>query len=188
MIPTMRAHCSAIALALLAFASPTFAQTMEFGCPAAGTTFTFDSGVKIVARGQQDMDCTMDTVGGKPFKVRGLLIANPSPDGVDTSSFIAALRPERLWPLKVGNKVEASYSVGGRSWSYILEVARYEKRLGPGDALFDAFVIEMNEVGAEGQRSVSRWWISPVEKYVIRFDSSDSNGRANRAVVTTIKK
>ena len=45
----------------------------------------------------------------------------------------------------------------------------------------------MNEVGNTGQRSISRWWISPVEKYVIRFDSSDSNGRANRAVVTSIK-
>jgi hypothetical protein len=188
MIPTMRAPCSAIALALVAFASPAVAQTMEFGCPDAGTTFTFDSGVNIVARGQSGMDCTMDVVGGKPFKVRGLLIANPSPDGGDTSSFIAALRPERLWPLKVGNKIEASYSVGGRSWTYILAVARYEKRLGPGDALFDTFVIEMNEVGSEGQRSVSRWWIAPVEKYVIRFDSSDSNGRANRAIVTTIKK
>jgi len=141
MIPNMRAPCSAIALALVAFAGPAAAQTMEFGCPDAGTTFTFDSGVNIVARGQSGMDCTMDVVGGKPFKVRGLLIANPSPDGGDTSSFIAALRPERLWPLKVGNKIEASYSIGGRSWTYILAVARYEKRLGPGDSLFDTFVI-----------------------------------------------
>ena len=127
-------------------------------------------------------------IGGPPFKVRGLLIANPSPDGSDTSAFIAALKPERLWPLAVGKKVEANYTVGGRSWHYILSVASYEKRMGPGDALFDTFVIEMNEQGDKGQRSISRWWVSPVEKYVIRFDSSDSNGGANRAIVTSIKR
>src|SRR5882672_6408360 len=140
MMPIMRACSPAIALALVAFAGPAFAQTMEFGCPELGTTFTFDSSISVVARGQEGMDCKMEIVGGAPFKVRGLLIANPSADGANTSSLIAALRPERLWPLKVGNKIEASYSVGGRSWTYILAVARYEKRLGPGDALFDTFV------------------------------------------------
>jgi hypothetical protein len=188
MIRTMRVLSLAAAMTFVALAVPAFGQTMEFGCPNPGTTFTFDSGVNIVARGQEGMDCKMEIVGGAPFKVRGLLIANPSPDGADTSSFIAALRPERLWPLKVGNKVEASYSAGGRSWNYILTVARYEKRLGPGDAQVDTFVIEMNEQGADGQRSISRWWVSPVEKYVIRFDSSDSTGKANRAIVTAIKR
>src|SRR6266481_5186779 len=178
MITTMRASCLAAALALAAFASPASGQTMEFGCPDPGTTFTYDSGVNVVARGQDGMDCKMEIVGGAPFKVRALLIANPSPDGADTSAFIAALRPERLWPLKVGNKIEASYSTGGRSWSYTLSVTSYEKRKGPGDALFDTFIVEMNEQGADGQRSISRYWVSPVEKYVLRFDSSDSNGRA----------
>jgi hypothetical protein len=98
------------------------------------------------------------------------------------------LRPERLWPLKVGNKIEAKYSSGGSSWNYVLSVASYQKRMGPGDALFDTFVVEMNEQGADGQRSISRYWVSPVEKYVIRFDSSDSTGRANRAIVTAIKR
>jgi hypothetical protein len=188
MIAAMRAFSLAIALTLAASASPALGQIMEFGCPSPGTTISFDSGTRLVSRGQDGMDCKMESADGKSFKVRGLLISSASPDGSDNSAFIAALKPERLWPLKVGNKIEASYSVGGRSWTYILAVARYEKRLGPGDALFDTFVIEMNEVGSEGQRSVSRWWISPVEKYVIRFDSSDSNGRANRAIVTTIKK
>jgi hypothetical protein len=188
MIATMRAFSISAVLIFAVFTGPALGQTMEFGCPSPGTTFSFDSGVNVVAREQDSMDCKMEVVGGAPFKVRGLLIANPSPDGADTSSFIAALRPERLWPLKVGNKIEASYSTGGRSWTYILTVARYEKRLGPGDAQFDTFVIEMNELGADGQRSISRWWVSPLEKYVIRFDSSDSTGRANRAVVTAIKK
>jgi hypothetical protein len=175
-------------LALTALAGAASAQTMSFGCPDPGTTFAFDSGTDIVARGQDEMDCKMEIVGGAAFKMRGLLIANPSPDGSDTSAFIAALKPERLWPLAVGKKVEANYSVGGRTWHYILSVARYEKRMGPGDALFDTFVIEMNEQGDKGQRSISRWWVSPVEKYVIRFDWSDSNGGANRAVVTSIKR
>src|ERR1044071_9428804 len=103
MIATMRASCFAVVLALAALASPANGQTMEFGCPTPGTTFPYDSGVNVVARGQDGMDCRMEIVGGKPFKVRGLLIANPSPDGADTSAFIAALRPERLWPLQAGN-------------------------------------------------------------------------------------
>jgi hypothetical protein len=177
-----------LAFVLTAFAGAVSAQTMEFACPSPGTTFAFDSGTNIVARGQEEMDCKMEVVGGPAFKVRGLLIANPSPDGSDTSAFIAALKPERLWPLAVGKKVEADYSIGGRTWHYILNVASYEKRMGPGDALFDTFVIEMNEQGDKGQRSISRWWVSPVEKYVIRFDSSDSNGGANRAIVTSIKR
>lgn len=187
MITPMRRSCLAVALALATFASPASGQTMEFDCPAPGTTFTYDSGVKVVARGQDGMDCRMEIVGGKPFKIRGLLIANPSPDGADTSAFIAALRPERLWPLKVGNKIEASYSVGGKTWTYILSVARQEKKAGPGGALFDTFLVEMNEQGDGGFRSLSRWWISPAAKYFIQFDASNSTGTSNRAVVTEIK-
>jgi hypothetical protein len=187
MIAAMRASFLALIAALCGPSAPSYGQTMEFACPDSGTTITFDSAVSVVARGQEGMDCKIDVVGGAPFKLRALLIANPSPDGANTSAFIAAVRPERLWPLKVGNKIEASFSAGGRSWDYVLTVARYEKRLGPGDALFDTFVVEMSEVGNTGQRSISRWWISPLQKYVIRFDSSDSNGRANRAVVTSIK-
>ena len=80
------------------------AQTMEFACPDPGTTFTYDSGVKVVARGRDGMDCTMDRVGRKPFKLRALLFDNPSADGADLSAFLAALRPERLWPLE-GDKI-----------------------------------------------------------------------------------
>jgi hypothetical protein len=174
------------ALGLLAL--PASAQTMEFGCPKPGTTFVFDSGATITARAQDGMDCAMDIAGGTAFKVRALLFANPAPDGSDISAYLAALKPERLWPLQVGKKIEATYSAGGRSWSYVLNVVRFEKRMGPGDALFDAFVVEMNEQGDGGQRSVSRWWVSPVERYVLRFDWSDSNGGANRAVVTSIKR
>jgi hypothetical protein len=194
MIVAMRVSClAAFAGALLAFVplvvvSPASAQTMEFGCPDPGTTFTFDSGTSVVSRGRDNMDCNMEIVGGAPFKVRGLLIANPSPDGANTSAFIAAIKPERLWPLTVGNKIEANFSAGSRTWNYVLTVDRYEKRRGPADAMIDTFVVEMLEQGADGQRSISRWWVSPADKYVIRFDWSDSNGKANRAVVTTVKK
>ncbi len=184
----MRASCLAVALTLVAITSPAIGQTMEFACPSPGTIFTYDSGISVVARGQNGMDCNMENVGGKPFKVRALLISDPSSDGTNTSALIAALRPERLWPLKVGNRIEASYSAGGRSWNYILSVTSYEKRMGPGDALVDTFVVEMNEQGPDGQRSITRWWVSPVEKFVIRYDWSDSNGKANRAIVTNIKR
>jgi hypothetical protein len=176
------------AFAVAGLAGTAFAQTMEFGCPAAGTTFTYDSGTSVVARARDGMDCIMDTVGGQTFKVRALLFDNPAPDGSNTSAFISALKPERLWPLEVGKKIEASYSAGGRTWNYILSVPRTEKRMGPGDALFDAFVIEMNEQGPGGERSISRWWISPVEKFSLRYDWSSSAGKANRAVVTEVKR
>ena len=67
-------------------------------------------------------------------------------------------------------------------------MARYEKRTGPGDALIDTFVIEMNEQGDKGERSISRWWVSPADKYAIRFDFSDGSGNANRAVVTSVTR
>ncbi len=185
MTAAMRAF--SLVATLAAVASPAFGQTMEFGCPSPGTTISFDSGTRLVSRGQEGMDCKMESADGKSFKLRGLLISNLSPDGADNSAFAAALKPERLWPLKIGNKVEASYSVGGKSWTYILSVVRQEKKAGPGGALFDTFLVEMNEQGDGGFRSLSRWWISPAEKYFIQFDASNSNGTSNRAVVTAIK-
>jgi hypothetical protein len=185
MIRRMNVRLAALLAALLP-STLASAQTLEFACPDRGTTFTYDSGTRVVARGRDGMDCDMEIVGGKPYKLRALLFDNPSPDGNDTSAFIAALRPERLWPLQVGKKIEADYSAGGHTWHYILTVARTEKRSGPGDALTDTFVVEMNEQGDEGQRSITRWWIAPADKYAIRYDYSDGAGKANRAVVTRI--
>lgn len=164
------------------------AQIMEFDCPDPGTVFTYDSGVKVVVRGRDGMDCLMETIGGAPYKLRALLVDNPSPEGNDTTAYIAALRPERLWPLQIGKKVEALYSAGGGTWTYVLTVVRYEKRTGPGDKLIDTFLIEMNEHGEKGQRSISRWWISPADKFAIRYDFSDGAGKANRAVVITVTR
>jgi hypothetical protein len=188
MIHRMKTCLVPLLLAALLPSAIASAQTMDFACPDPGTTFTFDSGTKIVARAREGMVCNMDIVGGTPFKMHALMIANPSPDGADTSTFIAALRPERLWPLQVGKKIEARYSAGGQNWDYILTVARYEKRTGPGDALIDTFLIEMNEAGGKGERSISRWWISPADKYAVRFDYSDGSGRANRAIVTSVTR
>jgi len=129
-----------LSLALAVLPAVASAQTMEFGCPKPGTTFVFDSGTSMTARGQEGMDCIMQKSSGPTVKVRALLFDNPGADGKDTSAFIAALKPERLWPLQVGKKIEASYSAGGRTWNYILSVARVEKRPGPSEALFDAFV------------------------------------------------
>lgn len=175
------------ALLLVLFAGEAAAQTMAFGCPTPGTTFIFDNDTKVVARGQDGMDCKMETVDGGPFKMRALLIPNPGPDGSDTSAFLATLKPERLWPLSVGKKVEARHTTPQGSWSYILQVADYEQRSGPRGALVDTFVIELNEQGPENFRSLSRWWISPAEKYMIRFDATNSKQVSNRAVVTDIK-
>lgn len=186
MIGGMILRSAAVVLAALLPATVA-AQTMDFACPDPGTTFTYDSGVKVIARGRDGMDCNMDRVGGKPFKLRALLFDNPSPDGADMSAYINALRPERLWPLEVGRKIEARYSSGGGTWTYTLAVVRTEKRTGPGDRLIDTFLVEMNEHGDKGGRSVSRWWISPADKFAIRYDYSDGS-RANRAVVTSVTR
>lgn len=187
MIHRMRLRLAAGLLAALLPSTMTAAQTMDFACPDPGTTFTYDSGVKVVAKGRDGMDCTMEIVGGNPYKLRALLFDNPAPGGADMTAYVSALRPERLWPLAVGKKIEADYSAGGRTWHYILTVAAYEKRAGPGDALIDTFQIEMQEQGPGGQRSVSRWWISPADKFAIRYDYSDGS-RANRAVVTSVTR
>ena len=189
MIRAMRLPVAFAALSTALLCTSTVsAQTMAFACPDPGTTFTYDSGVKVVARGREGMDCTMDRVGGKPFKLRALLFDNPSADGADLTAYIAALRPERLWPLEVGKKIEASYKVGSGTWTYQLSVVRYERRTGPGDKMIDTFLIEMLETGDKGQRSISRWWISPADKFAIRYDFSDGAGKANRAVVTAVTK
>jgi hypothetical protein len=188
MIAGMKMRLAAVLTAALLSPAAANAQTMGFACPDPGTTFTYDSGTKVVARGRDGMDCTMEIVGGKPYKLRALLFDNPSPDGRDMSAFITALRPERLWPLEIGKKIEARYSAGGQSWNYVLTVVRYEKRTGPGDAMIDTFLIEMQEQGGDGHRAVSRWWISPADKFAIRFDYSDGSGRANRAIVTSVKR
>ncbi len=186
-LPALSVLFAALSVTLVT-AGGASAQTMEFACPDPGTTFTYDSGVKVVARGRSGMDCNMERVGGERFKLRALLFDNPSADGNDTTAYIAALRPERLWPLEAGKKIEASYKIGGGTWTYTLAVVRYERRTGPGEKMIDTFLIEMNETGDKGQRSVSRWWISPADKFAIRYDFSDGAGKANRAVVTEITR
>lgn len=188
MIGRMLLRSLPLAFAVVVLPGTVSAQTMEFACPTPGTTFAFDSGTTIVARGREGMDCKMELVGGKPFKVRALLFDNPAADGSDKTAFIEALKPERLWPLAIGKKIEATYNTGGRTWKYGLAVVRYEKRAGPDGTLFDAFVIEMNEQGDKGERSVSRWWISPAEKYALRFDWSNGAGAASRAIVTAVTR
>ena len=127
-----------LALGLAALSTAASAQTMEFGCPKPGTTFTLDSGANLVARGQDGMDCVMQNVGGPTFKVRALLFDNPGPDGKDTSAFIAAIKPERLWPLEVGKKIEATYSAGGKTWEMRYPDRRSLREVpGPGGALLE---------------------------------------------------
>jgi hypothetical protein len=190
MIAPMMMRLAAVLSAAFLPVSLAAAQTMEFACPAPGTTFTYDSGTKVVARGKDKdgIDCNMEIVGGKPYKLRALLFDNPAPDGANMTAFINALKPERLWPLEVGKKIEARYSAGGNSWTYTLTVVRYEKRPGPGDALVDTFLIEMLEQGRGEHRAVSRWWIAPADKFAIRYDFSDGAGKANRAIVTNVTR
>jgi hypothetical protein len=184
MIDAMTIRLAAVAMAALLLPATAGAQTMEFACPDPGTIFTYDSGTKVVARGKDGIDCNMEIVGGKPYKLRALLFDNPAPGGADMTAFINALKPERLWPLEVGKKIEARY----QNWAYTISVVRYEKRAGPGDATIDTFLIEMLEQGSGGQRAVSRWWISPADKFAIRYDFSDGAGAANRAVVTSVTR
>jgi hypothetical protein len=188
MIRSMMMRFVAVLSAAFLPVSLAAAQTMEFACPNPGTTFTYDSGTKVVAKGRDGMDCLMETVGRKPYKLRALLFDNPAPDGANMTAFINALKPERLWPLEVGKKIEAHYSAGGKSWNYTLQVVRYEKRNGPRDAPIDTFVIEMLEQGSGDHRAVSRWWIAPADKFAIRYDFSDGAGKANRAIVTDVSR
>lgn len=185
MILRLAASLAALLLPIVATAQ---SETLEFACPEPGTTFTYDSGLKVTARGRDGFDCLMETAEGKPYRLRALLFDNPSTGGADVSAFIAALRPERLWPLQPGKKIEADYSAGGSRWHYVLSVPGTERRTGPGDKLVDTFLVEMNEQGPGGQRSVSRWWIAPADRFAIRYDYNDGAGKANRALVTTVSR
>ena len=184
----MMKRLAAALAAVLLLPAMAGAQTMEFACPEPGTTFTYDSGVKVTAKGREGMDCLMQIVDGKPYKLRALLFDNPAPDGRDMTAYIDALKPERLWPLEIGRKIEARYSVGGRTWNYTLSVPKQEKRTGPGGALVEVFLVEMIEQAEKGGRSLSRYWISPKDRFVIAFDFSDGAGKATRARVTEITR
>ena len=85
----MRLAAALIAALLLPVAAG--AQTMEFGCPDPGTTFTYDSGVKVTAKGRDGMDCLMQIDDGKPYRLRALVFDNPAPDGRDMTAYIDAL-------------------------------------------------------------------------------------------------
>lgn len=166
---------------------PVAAQAMDFACPPPGTTIVFDSGVKAVARGKDGNDCVMEAVGAAPFRMRALMMANPGPDGSDTTALLASLRLERLFPLAVGKRIEARHSSSAGTWDYVLTVARLQPLAIPGGALHDTYVVEMTEQATNGPyRSISRWWISPKANYLLRYDFSDSTGRSNRALVTEI--
>ena len=77
MIRRMKTALAAVLLTALLPSAMASAQTMDFACPDPGTTFTYDSGTKVVARGRDGMDCNMEIVGGKPYKLRALLFDNP---------------------------------------------------------------------------------------------------------------
>ncbi|HYC66447.1 MAG TPA: hypothetical protein VEC14_17080, partial [Reyranellaceae bacterium] len=101
----------------MAFSITSPALAMDFNCPPPGTTIEFDSGAKVVAKGKNGNDCLMEEAGGKPFRMRGLMLANPSADGVDTTAFVNDIRPERLFPLEVGKRIEARHASSKGSWS-----------------------------------------------------------------------
>ena len=61
---------------------------------------------------------TIRLAGKEPSVKRSITVT--AAKGIDDLYFRAA----------VGNKIEASYSVGGKSWTYILSVARQEKKAG----------------------------------------------------------
>ena len=149
---------------------------MDFACPDPGTTFTFDSGLKVVARGHEGKRLP----DGYRWR-RAVHASRPCCSPIPRPT-AATRRPSspRSGPSACGRSKSARGSrratAPAAKLDYILTVARYEKRTGPGDALIDTFLIEMNEAGHKGYRSISRWWISPEVKYLIRFDSSDSNG------------
>lgn len=174
-------------VAVITVAFTISAHAMDFNCPAPGTTIEFDSGVKVIARGKEGGDCLMDNVGGKPFRMRGLMLANPGPDGTDTTAFVNAIRPERLFPLAVGKRIEARHDSSNGSWIYVVSVARSDLLQGAAGGAHETFVVEMTEQATNGPyRSIQRWWISPRFNYLLRYDFSDSNGRSNRALVTKV--
>ncbi len=126
----------------------------------------------------------MEIVGGKPYKLRALLFDNPAPDGATCRPSSPPSNPSGCGRSKSARRSRRATERGPK-WHYILTVVRYEKRTGPGDAMIDTFVIEMTS-RAQGRARVSRWWISPADKFAIRYDFSDGAGKANRALVTSV--
>ena len=184
----MTKSLAAVLTAALILPAAATAQTMDFACPDPGTTFTYDSGTKVVAQGPRRHGLQHGDRGRQALKLRALAVRQSLARRPRHVGLHRRVEAGALWPLEVGKKIEARYSAGGQTWNYILRWCATRSAPVPGDAMIDTFLIEMLEQGAGGHRAVSRWWISPADKYAIRFDYSDGNGKANRAVVTSVTR
>lgn len=94
-------------------------------------------------------------------------------------AFLQSLRPDRVWPLAVGNKVEQVVPVGESTARVRIQVDGYGLIDTPLGRL-PTYVVSMTEGdGSAASRSASTFWWSPDLGETVRFISSDgssSNG------------
>lgn len=180
--------------ATAAFASAAQAQTAEFKCPAAGTEFTVVSaGVesKMVAGGQEGTVCLgKSTSGGNTRDLRTHYGVIGSVDAAG-ESYAKGIDLAPLWPLKVGNKVQATVNgVGYNGQPYTavvaIAVAAYEKVTVPAGT-FDAYRIEEHKVG-EATPHI-HWW-APAVSSSIKQTFADWRDRSKLATyeLAAVKK
>lgn len=133
----------------------------QFACPAPGTTLNLSEGPPLTFGPSSGFDCPH---GGA---VQHAGFAN------QTSSEQVKEASEKIWPLKVGNKISADIAtVGARSsrGTYSCEVQGREPvtvHAGKFDAFKVKCVMEFPQLRYQDERLY--WW-SPELKYSVKFD------------------
>jgi hypothetical protein len=149
--------------------TPALADDGQFACPASGTTLTLSVGPPLTFGPASGFDCPH----GASLTHAGF--------SNQTSSQQVKEASEKIWPLKVGNKISADISAsGGRSshGTYSCEVqAREPVTVHAGK--FDAFKVKcaMEFPQARYQDERVYWW-SPELKYSVKFDYQLIQGTA----------
>ncbi|HLY89446.1 MAG TPA: hypothetical protein VKQ27_10730 [Acetobacteraceae bacterium] len=160
---------AAFVMAAACLGTPALADDGQFGCPAAGTTMTLSVGSPQTFGPSSGFDCPH----GGGLQHAGFANQASSEQVKEAS--------EKIWPLKVGNKISADiYASGGRSshGTYSCEVQGRESvtvHAGKFDAFKVKCIMEFPQARYQDERMY--WW-SPELKFPVKFDYQLIQGTA----------
>lgn len=164
------------------------AQTMEFGCPPAGTRMTNSAGATITFGQRAGFHCKVEhsALGSGDIYAMMYFMNDARRRDPAVAKYISPIAAERIWPLAIGKRHQGEAVLGGIPYSLEYTVIGTEvltTPMGPQNT----FVVELNESAPDGYRANQRWWFSPTMNYVLKSEFRDSRG-ANVAIhITSVK-
>jgi uncharacterized caspase-like protein len=146
------------------------ADAAEFACPVAGTvieTRLAEGGTgHLFFEESSGFDCRFKNRSGEPFGRYAVVANTGSPFQTQAAEEIA-----KLWPLKVGNAVEASFGNARRIHRVKMSVPSRERLTVPAGT-FETFVIEVEDriedKAPDAHHGIWRYWFSPEIGYAVK--------------------